>query len=163
VRKIEGASRTLTEIYLLGPTTQVPQDPFEELPAVEKTIRIRERYRSIGRHDGAEAFGFDYNGIRFSQETYHVFPADVSWNYTQNKRIPPFRPRPRDADGLTILAELGNPEIRWSRSGNEAADRQDLEIIGNQLQWLENNAANAIGGGGTPRQPLAPPVSVTDP
>jgi len=75
VRKIEGATRTLTEIYLLGSTTQVPQDPFEEFPAVEKTIRIRERYRSIGRHDGAEAFGFDYNGIRFSQDTFHVFPG----------------------------------------------------------------------------------------
>jgi succinate dehydrogenase / fumarate reductase iron-sulfur subunit len=25
--------------------------------------------------------------------------TDVSWNYRQKKRIPPFRPRPRDADG----------------------------------------------------------------
>lgn len=75
VRKIEGATRTLTEIYLLGPTIQVPQDQFEEFPSVEKTIRIRERYRSIGRHDGAEAFGFEYNGIRFSQDTFHVFPG----------------------------------------------------------------------------------------
>lgn len=25
--------------------------------------------------------------------------TDVAWNYAQNKRIPPFRPRPRDADG----------------------------------------------------------------
>lgn len=75
VRQIEGATRSLTEIYLLGPTTQVPQEPFDEFPAVEKTIRIRERYRSIGRHDGAEAFGFEYNGVRFSQETFHVFPG----------------------------------------------------------------------------------------
>lgn len=75
VRQIEGATRSLTEIYLLGPTTQVPQEPFEDFPAVEKTIRIRERYRAIGRHDGAEAFGFEYNGIRFSQETFHVFPG----------------------------------------------------------------------------------------
>ena len=35
VRQIEGATRSLTEIYLLGPTTQVPQEPFEEFPAVE--------------------------------------------------------------------------------------------------------------------------------
>ena len=75
VRQIEGATRSLTEIYLLGPTTQVPQEPFDEFPAVEKTIRIRERYRSIGRHDGAEAFGFEYNGVRFGQETFHVFPG----------------------------------------------------------------------------------------
>jgi 3-deoxy-7-phosphoheptulonate synthase len=63
----------LTEVYLLGSTAQIPQEPFEEFPAVEKTIRIRERYRAIGRHDGAEAFGFVYNGVRFGQDTFHIF------------------------------------------------------------------------------------------
>ena len=75
VRKIQGATRVLTEIYLLGSTAQIPQEPFDEFPAVEKTIRIRERYRAIGRHDGAEAFGFTYNGVRFGQDTFHVFPG----------------------------------------------------------------------------------------
>ena len=73
VRKIQGATRVLTEVYLLGSTAQIPQEPFEEFPAVEKVIRIRERYRAIGRHDGAEAFGFEYNGVRFSQDTFHIF------------------------------------------------------------------------------------------
>ncbi len=73
VRKIQGATRVLTEVYLLGSTAQIPQEPFEEFPAVEKTIRIRERYRAIGRHDGAEAFGFVYNGVRFGQDTFHIF------------------------------------------------------------------------------------------
>ena len=73
VRKIQGATRVLTEIYLLGSTAQIPQEPFEEFPAVEKTIRIRERYRAIGRHDGAEAFGFTYTGVRFGLDTFHVF------------------------------------------------------------------------------------------
>jgi 3-deoxy-7-phosphoheptulonate synthase len=73
VRKIQGTTRVLTEIYLLGSTAQIPQEPFEEFPAVEKTIRIRERYRAIGRHDGAEAFGFTYNGVRFGQDTFHIF------------------------------------------------------------------------------------------
>ncbi len=84
VRKIEGATRSLTEIYLLGHTAQVPQEPFEEFPAVEKTIRIRERYRAIGRHDGAEAFGFDYNGVRFSQDTFHVFAGLCAVDSRQN-------------------------------------------------------------------------------
>ena len=75
VRTIQGATRVLTEIYLLGSTAQIPQEPFEEFQAVEKTIRIRERYRAIGRHDGAEAFGFLYNGVRFSQDTLHIFPG----------------------------------------------------------------------------------------
>lgn len=76
VRKIQGATRVLTEVYLLGSTTSVPTEPFEEFPAVEKVIRIRERYRAIGRHEGqAEAFGFGYNGVRFSQDDFHVFPG----------------------------------------------------------------------------------------
>ncbi len=74
VRTIPGATRVVTEIYLLGSTAQIPEAPFEEFPAVEKVIRIRERYRALSRHEGqAEAIGFDYNGVRFSQDTFHVF------------------------------------------------------------------------------------------
>jgi 3-deoxy-7-phosphoheptulonate synthase len=73
-REIQGATRVLTEVYLLGSTATLPQDTFEEFPAVEKVIRIRERYRSIGRHAGqAEALGFEYNGVRFSQDDFHIF------------------------------------------------------------------------------------------
>jgi len=75
VRKIEGATRTLTEVYLLGSTATVPEDPFNEFSGVEKVIRIRERYRSIGRHEGAEALGFEYRGIHFNQDTFHLFPG----------------------------------------------------------------------------------------
>jgi 3-deoxy-7-phosphoheptulonate synthase len=85
VRKIEGATRVLTEVYLIGSTASVPEAPFEEFPAVEKVIRIRERYRSIGRHEGkAEAVGFEYNGIQFSQETFHVFAGLCAVDTQQN-------------------------------------------------------------------------------
>lgn len=74
VRKIEGATRVLTEVYLLGSTTSIPIEPFEEMEAVERVIRIREKYRAIGRHGGAaEALGFEYNGVRFTQDSFHVF------------------------------------------------------------------------------------------
>ena len=76
VRTIEGATRILTEVYLLGPTASIPAVPFEEIAEVERVIRIRERYRSIGRHEGqVEAFGFTYNGVYFSQESFLVFPG----------------------------------------------------------------------------------------
>jgi len=76
VHKIQGTTRSLTEIYLLGSTKTIPQEPFEEFPAVEKVIRIREKYRSIGRHEGqVEAFGFEYNGIHFDQDSFHLFPG----------------------------------------------------------------------------------------
>jgi 3-deoxy-7-phosphoheptulonate synthase len=74
VRKIQGATRVLTEIYLLGSTSTIPVEPFEEFPSVEKVIRIRERYRAIGRHEGqAEAVGFVYNDVPFSNDVFHVF------------------------------------------------------------------------------------------
>jgi 3-deoxy-7-phosphoheptulonate synthase len=87
VRHIQGATRVLTEIYLLGPTAQLPQEPFEEFPAVEKVIRIRERYRAIGRHEGqAEAVGFEYNGVHFSQDSFHLFPGLCAVDTLENVR-----------------------------------------------------------------------------
>ena len=74
LHRIQGATRSLTEIYLLGPTGVVPQAPFEEFECVEQVVRITQRSRFIGRHAGTlEAVGFEYNGVRFSQETFHVF------------------------------------------------------------------------------------------
>ena len=74
VRKIQGATRVLTEIYLLGTTGTIPREPFDEFEGVERVIRIRERYRSIGRHEGqAEAIGFEYNGVRFGQDGFLIF------------------------------------------------------------------------------------------
>src|SRR6185295_17891319 len=85
VRVIQGTTRVLTEIYLLGSTSTLPQEPFEEFSAVEKVIRIRERYRSIGRHEGqAEAVGFEYNGIHFGQDTFHVFPGVCAVDTREN-------------------------------------------------------------------------------
>ncbi|HTO68347.1 MAG TPA: 3-deoxy-7-phosphoheptulonate synthase [Myxococcota bacterium] len=82
---IRGSTRTLTEIYLLGPTTSISSEPFEELPAVEKVIRIRERYRTIGRHEGqAEALGFEYNGVHFSQDSFHLFPGVCAVDTREN-------------------------------------------------------------------------------
>ncbi|HEY2745419.1 MAG TPA: 3-deoxy-7-phosphoheptulonate synthase [Polyangia bacterium] len=76
VHVVQGATRSLTEIYLLGPTHAVPTTPFEEFEAVEKVVRITEKFRAIGRHGGQlEALGFEYNGVTFSQETLHVFPG----------------------------------------------------------------------------------------
>jgi 3-deoxy-7-phosphoheptulonate synthase len=76
VRTIEGATRSLTEVYLLGSTATVPREPFEEMAGVERVIRIRAKYRAIGRHEGeAVEVGFVYNGIEFSQDTFHLMPG----------------------------------------------------------------------------------------
>ena len=76
VRRIQGATRSVTEVYLLGPTGVVPQAPFEEFESVEKVVRVTQSFRAIGRHDGdLEAVGFEYNGVHLSQDTLHVFPG----------------------------------------------------------------------------------------
>jgi 3-deoxy-7-phosphoheptulonate synthase len=76
VHVVQGATRSLTEVYLLGPTHAVPTTPFEQLESVEKVVRITEKFRAIGRHDGGlEAVGFTYNGVTLSQETLHLFPG----------------------------------------------------------------------------------------
>ncbi len=76
VRAIQGAARSLTEVYLLGSTATLSEEQFEEFSAVERVIRIRVRYRSIGRHEGqAEEVGFEHNGVHFNQESFHIFPG----------------------------------------------------------------------------------------
>jgi len=74
LHNVKGALQTIGEVYVFGPTRQVPVEAFEELPFVQRVIRVSSKYRIIGRHDGqAEAVGFQYRGLTFSQENLHVF------------------------------------------------------------------------------------------
>jgi 3-deoxy-7-phosphoheptulonate synthase len=76
LHQIQGATRLLSELYLLGSTGVIPTEPFEEFPCVEKAVRITEKFRAIGTHEGELApVGFEYNGITISQDTFHVFPG----------------------------------------------------------------------------------------
>ena len=74
VLHIMGVTRQLTEVHVLGNTAPLQEETFEALPGVERVIRVKERYRSIGRHEGrAQAVGFEYNGLQFTQDSFHVF------------------------------------------------------------------------------------------
>jgi 3-deoxy-7-phosphoheptulonate synthase len=76
LHRIQGDTRSLTELYVLGPTEAVPLQPFEGFDCVEKVVRVKQKFRAIGRHDGQlEAMGFTYNGVTLSQETFTVFPG----------------------------------------------------------------------------------------
>ena len=71
---IQGSEQKLTELYLLGDTHKVDQEPIEALDVVDHVIRISEEYRILGRHhDEHRASGFTYNGVHFSQDNLHVF------------------------------------------------------------------------------------------
>lgn len=74
VHRIQGTERAVTEIYLIGDTKALQLEDMRALPCVEQAIRVSEEYRVLGRHkdDGRAAF-FDYQGLRFGQDTLHVF------------------------------------------------------------------------------------------
>lgn len=74
VHDVEGAEQTLTEIYLLGNTRALQIDEMQDLPCVERVIRISDEYRILGRHaDEHRASSFEYNGVKFGQDTLNVF------------------------------------------------------------------------------------------
>ena len=71
---VAGASFALTEVYLLGPTAQIPAEVFQTLPGVRQVVRVSEKYRVIGRHRGQrETAGFEYNGVTFDEKSVQLF------------------------------------------------------------------------------------------
>jgi len=52
--------------------------------------------------------------------------TDVSWNYEQNKRIPPFRPRPRPADGTYRMRQEDVDRVQEFRKCIECFLCQDV-------------------------------------
>jgi 3-deoxy-7-phosphoheptulonate synthase len=74
VYEMQGQSRGLVEVHLIGPTAAVPTETFAECLGVERVFRVSQKYRLLGRHEGkSEPMGFTYNGVRFDQESCHVF------------------------------------------------------------------------------------------
>jgi 3-deoxy-7-phosphoheptulonate synthase len=70
----KGAEQTLTEIYLIGNTKQLNVEDMQNLPGVERVVRVSEEYRILGRHkDDQRPTHFEYNGVRFGQDTLNIF------------------------------------------------------------------------------------------
>ena len=74
IHQVKGVEQTLTEIYLIGNTAALSLDDMRSLPGVDHVVRVSEEYRILGRHkdDNRSAF-FDYQGVRFGQDTLNVF------------------------------------------------------------------------------------------
>jgi 3-deoxy-7-phosphoheptulonate synthase len=69
-----GSEKTLTEIYLIGNTKSLEIEDMQNLPCVERAVRVSEEYRILGRHkDDQRPTHFEYNGVRFGQDTLNVF------------------------------------------------------------------------------------------
>ena len=74
VHRIQGTERSVTEVYLLGDTKALAIDDMTSLPCVERVIRVSEEFRVLGRHkDDNRPTHFDYQGLRFGQDTLHIF------------------------------------------------------------------------------------------
>ena len=72
--KVQGRGQGLTEIYLIGSTAEVNQEEIKSLPAVESVVRISHDFRILGRHSKeAGSIDFDYNGVNFNQDSFHIF------------------------------------------------------------------------------------------
>ncbi len=71
---VTGAERKLVEIYVIGDTSRIPDEEIAVLPGVERVVRVSKKYRLIGRHTAdQEGLGFDYNGLHFDQDSFHIF------------------------------------------------------------------------------------------
>lgn len=74
VRREHGAEQILTEIHLIGNTAPLSIEEMKSLPGVRQVVRVSEKYRILGRHkDDDRPTFFNYNGIRFGQDSLHVF------------------------------------------------------------------------------------------
>jgi len=88
LHQIQGSTRSLTEIYLLGSTGVIPTAPFEEFAGVEKVVRVTEKFRAIGRHDSnLGGVGFDYNGVHVGQDSFHLFPGLCAVDTRENTEL----------------------------------------------------------------------------
>ncbi len=126
IHQIQGATRSLTEIYLLGTTGVIPTAPFEEFACVEKVVRITERFRAIGRHAGGlEAVGFEYNGVRISQDTFHLFPGLCAVDTRQN--VESMFAALKECGIVTTRAGAYKPRIfeNWTKSDKQGLTAND--------------------------------------
>ncbi|HHJ14811.1 MAG TPA: 3-deoxy-7-phosphoheptulonate synthase [Gammaproteobacteria bacterium] len=74
VHQETGTQQRLTEVYLIGDTAALSAEDMQNLPGVERVVRVSEEYRVLGRHrDDKRPTWFEYNGVRFGQDSLHVF------------------------------------------------------------------------------------------
>ena len=70
----QGVEKALTEVHLIGNTAALSVEDMRALPGVGHAVRVSEEYRVVGRHKGDDRpTSFDYKGVRFGQDTLHVF------------------------------------------------------------------------------------------
>lgn len=63
----------ITEAHLLGDTLPLSKERIKALPAVSEVLKLSEDYKILGRQPTKQPISFEYNGVHFSQDNFHVF------------------------------------------------------------------------------------------
>jgi 3-deoxy-7-phosphoheptulonate synthase len=122
VHHVQGKERSVTEVYLIGNTKALQIDEMQSLPGVAQVIRVSEEFRVLGRHkDDNRPSHFDYQGLRFGQDTLHVFaglcavdtPEHVAWARTSRA---PARTRSRAMASAVCRSSSSSRASTASRS-----------------------------------------------
>ena len=88
VHRVQGSEQSVTEVYLIGNTSSISVEDMKELPGVERVVRVSEEYRVLGRHhDDHRPSHFEYQGLRFAQDTLHVFAGLCAVDTTANVEL----------------------------------------------------------------------------
>ncbi len=83
--EFQGETRTVREMHLIGPTHNIPEEVVGAMKGVEKVVRVSTKYRQIGRHDiNFVPVGFEYNGVRFDQDSLQVFAGPCAVDTPEN-------------------------------------------------------------------------------
>ena len=116
VRKIEGATRVLTEIYLLGPTERCRRRPSRSSPASRRWSASPSATARSAATTTAEALGFEYNGVHFTQDTFHLFAGLCAVDTRENVEA--------------MFAACTQPRHRDDARGRVQAAHQPLRLPG---------------------------------
>ncbi len=125
VAEYQGMTRKVLEIHLIGDTKKVPLEMIQALPGVEKAIRVSSKYRQIGRHGELEPIGFDYKGLHFDQNSFHLFIGLCAVDTKENAE--------------TIFKHLKENGVRTARMGayKPRTSPYDFQGHGKEcLPWL---------------------------
>jgi len=88
IHEEQGTLQTLTELYLVGNTATLSEEDIASLPGVERVVRVSQEYRILGRHkDDHRPTGFEYNGVRFGQDTLNVFAGLCAVNTPEDVEL----------------------------------------------------------------------------
>ncbi len=121
----EGVTRQVTEVHVIGDTQRIPLEEVQALPGVERAIRVSAKYRQIGRHGSLEPFGFEYQGLLFDQDSFHVFAGLCAVDSKENAEA--------------IFRALSEAEIPTARMGayKPRTSPYDFQGLGKEcLPWL---------------------------